>query len=206
MQDSQFMSRLVDYDKDNISRKIIVAVNKYTEMPVMSVENVAKVSVAAKSLCMWVHSMVIYDEVAKDVEPKRVRLAEMNEVLAKANAMLSVKQAELKAVVDRVDALKKKCDDTVAEKEAVTEEIERTKQRLQRAEKLTVGLADELVRWKETVKLAGDQARRLIGDVFLASAAISYYGAFTGNFRKELIVGWKEYIDSRNIPGSENVL
>ena len=202
MQDSQFMSRLVDYDKDNIKPKIIRAVGKYTDMPVMTVENVSKVSVAAKSLCMWVHSMVIYDEVAKDVEPKRVRLAEMNDILASANATLAIKQAELKAVMDKVDALKKKCDDTVAEKEAVTQEIERTKQRLMRAEKLTVGLADELVRWKETVQLAGDKAKRLIGDVFLASAAISYYGAFTGNFRKKLFSQWKEYIDTRNIPSS----
>ena len=154
-------------------------------------------------MCMWVHSMHIYDEVAKDVGPKRVRLAEMNEILNAANLKLATKQAELKAVVDKVDALKKKCDDTVAEKEAVTEEIERTKQRLTRAEKLTVGLADELVRWKETVKLAGDKARKLIGDVFLASAAISYYGAFTGDFRKKLMIQWKNYIDSKNVPGSE---
>jgi len=152
---------------------------------------------------MWVHSMHIYDEVAKDVGPKRVRLAEMNEILNAANLKLATKQAELKAVVDKVDALKKKCDDTVAEKEAVTQEIERTKQRLTRAEKLTVGLADELVRWKETVKLAGDKARKLIGDVFLASAAISYYGAFTGDFRKKLMIQWKKYIDSKNVPGSE---
>jgi len=76
------------------------------------------------------------------VGPKRVRLAEMNEILNAANLKLATKQAELKAVVDKVDALKKKCDDTVAEKEAVTQEIERTKQRLTRAEKLTVGLAD----------------------------------------------------------------
>ena len=144
----------------------------------------------------------IYDAVAKDVEPKRIRLAEMNEILAAANATLAVKQAELKAVMDKVDALKQKCDDTVAEKEAVTQEIERTKQRLMRAEKLTVGLADELVRWKETVQLAGDKAKRLIGDVFLASAAVSYYGAFTGDYRQKLMATWKEYVDSRNIPGS----
>ena len=204
MQDSQFMNKLVNYDKDNIKPKIIKAISKYVEMPVMTVDNVAKVSVAAKSLCMWVHSMHIYDEVAKDVEPKRVRLAEMNKILQAANLKLATKQAELKAVMDKVDALKKKCDDTVAEKEAVTQEIERTKQRLMRAEKLTVGLADELVRWKETVQLAGDKAKKLIGDVFLASAAISYYGAFTGKYRKKLMLQWKNYIDSRNVPGSAN--
>jgi len=32
-----------------------------------------KVSQAATSLCLWVSAMVIYSQVAKDVEPKRQR-------------------------------------------------------------------------------------------------------------------------------------
>jgi dynein heavy chain len=197
------MARLVTYDKDNISPKIIKKIKTLVADPIMEVEHVAKVSVAAKSLCMWVHAMEIYDTVAREVEPKRERLAEMNQVLASANDKLAVKQAELKAVTDRVDALKKKCDDTVAEKQAVTEEIERTKQRLVRAEKLTVGLADELVRWKLTVEQTGDKAQKLIGDVFLASAAISYYGAFTGMYRKKLMSHWKGFIDEKGLPGTD---
>ena len=42
MQDSQFMNKLVEYDKDNIKPKIIKAITKYVEMPVMSVENVSR--------------------------------------------------------------------------------------------------------------------------------------------------------------------
>ena len=205
MQDSQFMARLVGYDKDNISPKIVKKIKLMVADPIMEVEHVAKVSVAAKSLCMWVHAMEIYDTVAREVQPKRERLAEMNNILADANEKLAVKQAELKAVTDRVDALKQQCDDTVAEKEAVTEEIERTKQRLVRAEKLTVGLADELIRWKLDVEQTGDRAQKLIGDIFLSSAAISYSGAFTGEYRKKLWQQWKEYIDDRDVPGTDYI-
>ena len=145
MQDSQFMARLVTYDKDNINPKIIKKIKILVDDPIMEVEHVAKVSVAAKSLCMWVHAMEIYDTVAREVEPKRERLAEMNSVLAAANDKLAVKQSELKAVTDRVDALKNQCDDTVAEKQAVTEEIERTKQRLVRARRSS--LLDSRTNW-----------------------------------------------------------
>ncbi len=203
MQDSQFMTRLVEYDKDSIKRKIIARIGPYVEDdPAMAVDNVAKVSVAAKSLCMWVHSMHIYDAVAKDVEPKRERLREMNIILQEANDKLAVKQQELKVVTDKVAALKAKCDATVAEKERVTQEIERTKQRLVRAEKLTVGLADELLRWKKTVAQTGAAARALIGDVFLAAAAIGYCGAFTGDIRSTLMATWKQYLDDRCVPGT----
>ena len=56
MQDSQFMQKLFDFDKDNIKKKTITAV-KYTVLPELDIDNVAQVSKAALSLCMWVHAM-----------------------------------------------------------------------------------------------------------------------------------------------------
>jgi dynein heavy chain len=53
-----------------------------------------------------------------------------------------------------------------------------------RAEKLVVLLADEGVRWKETVEVISEQIERLVGNVFLSCACISYFGAFTGTFRE----------------------
>ena len=43
--------------------------------------------------------------------------------------------------------------------------------RLQRAEKLTVGLADEHVRWQATVSTLDEKILNLIGDVFISAAA-----------------------------------
>jgi dynein heavy chain len=53
-----------------------------------------------------------------------------------------------------------------------------------RAEKLVVLLADEAVRWKETVEDLDIQIRDLVGNVFLSCACISYFGAFTGTYRQ----------------------
>ena len=58
-------------------------------------EVVEKVSKAATTLCMWCHAMDLYSKVAKEVEPKKLRLQEMNEMLDKSNAILAEKQAEL---------------------------------------------------------------------------------------------------------------
>ena len=73
LQESNFMDQLKNYDKDNIPKKRIKKINgkKYVKNPKFTVEAIAKVSTAAKSLCMWIHAMSIYDRVAKTVEPKK---------------------------------------------------------------------------------------------------------------------------------------
>jgi hypothetical protein len=58
-----------------------------------------------------------------------------------------------------------------------------TRKRLERAGKLTSGLADEGVRWGATAAAIEESARLLVGDVFLAAGCIAYLGAFTGAFR-----------------------
>lgn len=72
-----------------------------------------------------------------------------------------------------------------------------------RAEKLVVLLADEGVRWKNDVTIMNDQIKKLVGNVFLASACISYFGAFTGAYRKILTDAWITECIARKIPTSE---
>lgn len=56
--------------------------------------------------------------------------------------------------------------------------------RMGRAEKLVILLADEGVRWAETVATQEIEIAKLVGNVFLSCACISYFGAFTGVYRK----------------------
>lgn len=64
--------------------------------------------------------------------------------------------------------------------------------RLLRAEKLTTGLESEHGRWKENVEILDNKLLQLVGDVFIAAACVSYYGAFTGVFREKLANLWLE--------------
>merc|ERR1712228_386818 len=145
-----FLKSLQEFDKDNIPfKKVISLKKKYTsDIENFSVERMQKVSVAATALCRWVHAMVLYSEVSKTVEPKRIRLKEMNEQLDIANKTLLSKQNALQLIIDKVNKLREKCDLTVNEKKKLEFESNQCKQRLQRAEKLTVGLAEEKIRWE----------------------------------------------------------
>ena len=73
-------------------------------------------------------------------------------------------------------------------------DMETTERRLGNATKLITLTADEAERWKVTVAVLSEQIECLFGDVFLATASISYNGPFTGSFRKELEAIWIEEI------------
>jgi dynein heavy chain len=197
-----FMDSLKTYDKDNIPASYIKKIKKYTAMEEMAVDNVKKVSKAATSLCMWVHAMDVYSDVAKEVEPKKARLEEMNQMLASANATLKEKQDQLQGVLDKVAELKAQCDAAVAEKNRLQNEADLTKARLDRAGKLTTGLADEQVRWTESVGRFEQMIADLVGDVLISAACISYYGAFTGPYREQLVKRWHERTLEVGIPCS----
>jgi dynein heavy chain len=58
--------------------------------------------------------------------------------------------------------------------------MDRSTKRMGRAEKLVVLLADEGVRWEQTVQTISAEIEQLTGNVFISCACISYFGAFTG--------------------------
>jgi len=204
LSDSQFMPRLLGFDKDNIPDKVIKKLEKYTQDPAFTPEAVAKQSNAAKSLCMWAHAMDVYSKVAKEVGPKRAKLNEAEETLNKANAVLKTKQDELQGVIDRVAGLERQLEEAEAEQKSLADEADITAKRLVRAGKLTSALADEQVRWKETADKIGEDTELLVGDVFLGSACISYYGAFTGVYRDQVVEEWIKMCQDKAIPVSGN--
>ena len=105
MNKSDFLESLETFDKDNIPAKAIKKLKKYVENPDFVPEKVERVSKAAKSLCMWVHAMDVYNKVAKNVEPKKLALAKSQAEVAEMTKILDVKQGELKAVQTKVAEL-----------------------------------------------------------------------------------------------------
>ena len=194
------MDQLKTYDKDNIDPKIIKKLKKYINDERFTPENLAKISKAAVTLCMWVRAMDTYDRVAKTVGPKKAKVEAMNAELKIVQDNLKKKQDQLAEGNAKVGGLKRTLEDTLAEKKRLEDEVELTGNRLQRAEKLTVGLADEQVRWATSVETLGDQIEKLVGDIFISAACISYYGPFTGTYRTQMVLQWVEGCTLRKIP------
>ena len=105
--------------------------------------------------------------------------------------------------MDKVAELQLMCDNTLEEKNRLQSESDTTAKRLVRAEKLTSGLNSEGVRWKASIVSLSEEKTALIGDCFLSCACISYYGAFSGVYRDELIDLWLETAHGLEIPVSK---
>lgn len=56
---------------------------------------VGQKNAAAKSLCVWCRAIDNYAKVAKEVEPKKQKLAEMQKIFDEKNKDLFMKQKEL---------------------------------------------------------------------------------------------------------------
>lgn len=54
-----FIKQLVYFDKDNISDKVLKKISAYCSQPDFQPDIIGRVSVAAKSLCMWVRAMEV---------------------------------------------------------------------------------------------------------------------------------------------------
>ncbi|KAJ3415371.1 Dynein heavy chain 6, axonemal, partial [Chytridiales sp. JEL 0842] len=205
LSDPQLMKKMQDFDKDNIQESTTKKLRKYIENPLFNADSVEKVSKACKSMCLWVIAMDIYSRVYKEVLPKRRRLEEAQNTLEATRQKLAEKTAALQEVESQLDKLKEKYETSIKSKKTLADKMEETTRRLGRASQLTLALADEQVRWTESVETLSVQIDSLVGNIFLCAASVAYFGAFTSTYRQELILQWIRKCQEIGIPVSENL-
>ncbi|XP_073398257.1 dynein axonemal heavy chain 6 [Dendrobates tinctorius] len=202
--DSNFLRRLMEYDKENIKPQILLKLQRYISNPNFIPEKVEKVSKACRSMCMWVRAMDLYSRVLKEVEPKKQKLAAAQTELDATMATLREKQRKLKDVEEQIKQLQDQYDKSLGEKETLAKTMALTQARLNRAGKLTAALSDEQVRWKESIESFQEEISNVIGNVFIAAACVAYFGAFTAVYRQLLIECWIKKCQELEIPISPN--
>lgn len=97
-----FIKQLMNFDKDNISDRVLKKIGGYCAQSDFQPEIIGRVSGAAKSLCMWVRAMEVYGRIYRVVEPKKQRLnAAMSQLKEKQEALADAK-AKLAEVTKRL--------------------------------------------------------------------------------------------------------
>ena len=67
----------------------------------------------------------------------------------------------------------------MSKKEQLENNCRLCEERIDRADKLIGGLADEKVRWSETVDKLTGVIKNVVGDVLISAGFVAYLGAFT---------------------------
>lgn len=187
-----FINRLTEYKKDELSAAIIRKVAAFTDDPTFVPEVIENTSMACRSMCMWVHAMYSYYFVAKAVAPKKERLRAAEEKVAAARSDLLTKQTGLRKVLDKIEQLEMAAKEAQDQADALNRQIETAKARLVRADQLTQGLASERVRWMDSLRSLKNQRTKVIGTAALGAGCVAYLGAFNTAFRDRLSSMWKE--------------
>ncbi|KAG6966008.1 hypothetical protein JG687_00005084 [Phytophthora cactorum] len=199
---NKFLENLLGFDKDNIPDAIITKVTPSMEDPNFTPEAIEKSSKACTAICMWARAMYTYHFVAKAVEPKKQALAQAQKELDETLAILRSAQANLQQVSDRLAELEQSYNGAVAKKEELARKVVQCQVQLQNAERLIGGLGGEEARWKETVAQLTLDYSNLTGDVLVSAGTISYLGAFTAEFREQLVASWHEALVKHKVPHS----
>jgi len=197
------LDSMFNFDKDNIPEKIIQKLQPYIENEEFTPKKIESASKACTAMCQWVHAMNKYHFVAKEVEPKRIALAESQSQLEELNANLSKLRAQLKEVTDKIDSLEAKFNAAVAQKEELAAKVADATVKNDRAGRLLGGLGGEKIRWKETVERLTIEEGNLIGDVCLSSGYVAYLGPFVAGYRDSLAADWRAILVSLNVPHTE---
>ena len=118
--------------------------------------------------------------------------------LSKAQMTLDEKQAEL-------DKFKAKYNEAISNKQALQADADSCKRKMTAATALINGLKGEKDRWTSQSKEFAERIGRLVGDVVLATAFLSYSGPFNQTFRGNLLNIWKDDLRKRKIPFTGDV-
>jgi dynein heavy chain len=195
-----FLDSLMTYDKDNISEDIIKKAEPYMEREDFTVDTIAKVSKACKSICMWAHAMYTYYNVSVSVEPKRQKLAAAQASLEVTMGELKVAKATLQAVEAKLKDLNSKFSAAESKQLALKDQVAKCTAQLDRAGKLIGGLGGEKTRWEQTVKDLTEQLNNVVGDVVVSSGVVAYNGPFTPSFRADLLAEWSAKMIQLKVP------
>jgi len=210
MSDIKFLPNLFDFsqnEKDNINDETCELLEPYLSLENFNPAIAKKASNAAEGLCKWVGAMKMYHEAAKIVKPKMDFLKVQTGRLEVAMRELNEAQSELAKAQAVVEDLNKQFEEAMASKNALEQKALATKRKMDQANKLINGLAGEKARWTEDSKNFAERRKRLVGDVCMAAAFISYVGPFNSEYRDKL---YSEYFlatcHTVQLPASEKIV
>lgn len=199
MNDQAFMSRILNFDMDNIPDSVIKKIAAYTSKDDFLPGYMKKKSEMAGVLCLWVRSVEEYHKALQIVLPKRKKLEQAKKELAEKEARLAKMKAEFDIIKSELDALNENEARFKKESDENKRALDQLQTKIERGEKLISGLGDEKIRWESSLVNFRVVQVEIVGDCILAAAYMSYCGPFPADFRQKLHSGWMRKIKEEAI-------
>ncbi|KEG12669.1 dynein heavy chain [Trypanosoma grayi] len=202
----RFLAELKGFDVNNIPQVCIDQIQMYITNPAFDPENIKTKSFAAAGLCKWAVGINKYHLVRCEVRPKEERLAEAQERLHQSKTALKKIQDKVADLNAKLEALISQYNEAVESANAIERKAKKTQLKMDLAQRLVTGLADESVRWGNTIQELRNASELLVGDVLLGASFVSYIGPFSKAFRERIVTeDWVPKVKELGIPMTENL-
>ncbi|KAM4605979.1 LOW QUALITY PROTEIN: dynein axonemal heavy chain 5 [Polymixia lowei] len=205
MQNSSFLSMLLNFSKDSITEEVVELLAPYLQMDDYNLDSAKRICGNVAGLCSWTEAMVDFFSINKEVLPLKANLALQEARLVVAQAELANAQEQLDAKQQELDAVQALYDSAMTEKQDLQDDAQTCRHKMATATALIHGLGGEKVRWTESSVLFQTQIKHLVGDVLLATGFLSYSGPFNQEYRNLLLELWKREMSQQHIPYSHEV-
>ncbi|XP_017580699.2 dynein heavy chain 10, axonemal [Pygocentrus nattereri] len=204
MSEANFLRSLMEMDCDSISGGQVKTVRGFLKNLNTTFEEMQAISKAGSGMLKFVEAVMGYCDVAREIKPKREKVAKLEKNFFQSKRELERIQSELGAIQKELGALGDKYSAAMGEKQLLQEEAELMERRLIAADKLISGLGSENERWTEDLEELKKRRVRLLGDCLICAAFLSYEGAFSWDFRNEMVYEvWQKDVMERGIPLSQ---
>uniref|UniRef100_A0A8C3UTG6 Dynein axonemal heavy chain 5 n=1 Tax=Catharus ustulatus TaxID=91951 RepID=A0A8C3UTG6_CATUS len=205
MNNSGFLSMLLTFQKDSITEETVELLEPYLGMEDYNLETAKKVCGNVAGLCSWTQAMAYFYGINKEVLPLKANLALQERRLAAAQMELNSAQNQLDEKQKELDEVQAMYDAAMKEKQALLDDAEACRRKMNNATALIEGLGGEKLRWTASSKNFQNQIINLVGNVLLATGFLSYSGPFNQEYRNLLLQLWKKEMDNSKIPYSKNL-
>ncbi len=176
MNDLSFLQKLLTFPKEEINDETVELLQPYFRSVDFNYSSAKKASGNVAGLCNWAEAMCKYHIVAREVEPKIIRLKESEKELSVAQDEQSKAEEELAKVESTLNSLNANLSDAKREMSQIQEDAEKTEMKMNNAVKLIESLGGEEIRWQSLYENSQLQLQSLLGDCLMACTFTTYLG------------------------------
>nr|VZI35563.1 unnamed protein product [Spirometra erinaceieuropaei] len=205
MSSATFLANLLNFPRDTITEETVDLMGPYLDGEDYNLETAKKVCGNVAGLCSWTTAMEKFYWINREVIPLKDNLAKAQARLNSANADLAKAEALLQEKERQLATVRAQFEKAMARKKELADDAESCRRRMATATTLIDGLSGEKVRWTEETRTLRDQVARLVGDVLMATAFLSYCGPFNQDFRTRIINSWVKNLVANKVPHTHNL-
>uniref|UniRef100_A0A8C4NM26 Dynein heavy chain 5, axonemal n=1 Tax=Dicentrarchus labrax TaxID=13489 RepID=A0A8C4NM26_DICLA len=143
MQNSGFLSMLLNFSKDSITEEVVELLTPYLDMEDYNLESAKRICGNVAGLCSWTQAMADFFAINKEVLPLKANLALQEARLVVAQTELAKAQEQLDAKQQELDAVQALYDTAMKEKQDLEDDAQACRRKMANATALIDGLGGE---------------------------------------------------------------